>query len=173
MPPHCDSLDGPVVAAARRALDAGDVDLVLPYVPSDKEDEIRDAFDRVMPLRGADAKVADLAHRWFFETVVRVHRIGENASYTGLKATGLDAGPVIPLAEKAVVTGQADEVYHLLSGELRAQLEHRLARVERLAAGKDASVAAAREYVEAMLGFEVYTNHVYGTLHQDPHSGHR
>jgi hypothetical protein len=30
MPPHCDSLDGPVVAAARRALDAGDVDLALP-----------------------------------------------------------------------------------------------------------------------------------------------
>jgi hypothetical protein len=32
MPPHCDSLDGPVVTAARRALDAGNVDLVLPFV---------------------------------------------------------------------------------------------------------------------------------------------
>ena len=32
MPPHCDSLDGPVVRAAMKALDEGDVDLVLPFV---------------------------------------------------------------------------------------------------------------------------------------------
>ena len=29
MAPHCDSMDGPVVAGARRALEAGDVRLVL------------------------------------------------------------------------------------------------------------------------------------------------
>ena len=32
MPPHCDSLDGPVVTAAREALARADVDLILPYV---------------------------------------------------------------------------------------------------------------------------------------------
>lgn len=35
MPPHCDSLDGPVVTAARQALEAGDVDIVLPFVHAD------------------------------------------------------------------------------------------------------------------------------------------
>jgi hypothetical protein len=29
-PPHCDLLDGPVVTAARRALGAGNVDMVCP-----------------------------------------------------------------------------------------------------------------------------------------------
>jgi hypothetical protein len=32
MPPHCDSMDGPVVTAAIQALNAQDVDLILPYV---------------------------------------------------------------------------------------------------------------------------------------------
>ncbi len=32
MPPHCDSIDGPVVKAAIRALDEGSVALVLPFV---------------------------------------------------------------------------------------------------------------------------------------------
>ncbi|CAM5623224.1 hypothetical protein SPURM210S_04864 [Streptomyces purpurascens] len=32
MPPHCDSLDGPVVMAARKALEGRDIDQVLPYV---------------------------------------------------------------------------------------------------------------------------------------------
>jgi hypothetical protein len=30
VPPHCDSMDGPVVVVARRALEEEDVDLVLP-----------------------------------------------------------------------------------------------------------------------------------------------
>ena len=47
MPPHCDSLDGPVVQAARRALDAGNVNLVLPYAPKTAEKEIIDVFDKL------------------------------------------------------------------------------------------------------------------------------
>ena len=34
MPPHCDSMDGPVVKAAMKALESGDVRAVLPFVPS-------------------------------------------------------------------------------------------------------------------------------------------
>ena len=40
MPPHCDSMDGPVVTNARQALDAGDVKLILPCVRIDDEAEI-------------------------------------------------------------------------------------------------------------------------------------
>ena len=43
MPPHCDSMDGPVVRAAIRALNARDVELVLPYVKEAGEEETRRA----------------------------------------------------------------------------------------------------------------------------------
>ncbi|HET8659106.1 MAG TPA: DUF6448 family protein [Micromonosporaceae bacterium] len=171
MPPHCDSLDGPVVNAARHALAAGDVDQVLPYVPATAEDEVRAAFARVLPLQ-ADGTAGAVARQWFFETVVRLHRAGEGAPYTGLKPAGLDVGPVIPLAEKAVESGDGEELYQLLAGDLRDQLTHRLARVTRLAAARDASVAAAREHVQAMLGFQVYAHHLHQALHTDPHGGH-
>jgi Family of unknown function (DUF6448) len=46
--------------------------------------------------------------------VVRVHRAGERAPYTGLKSAGLDHGPVIPVAELALTTGSADELLTLL-----------------------------------------------------------
>jgi hypothetical protein len=40
MPPHCDTLDGPVVRAAARALEGRDAALVLPYyLPCEGEDE--------------------------------------------------------------------------------------------------------------------------------------
>lgn len=172
MPPHCDSLDGPVVAAAREALTAADVDVILPYVPAEGEDEVRDAFDRVLPLHIADGPGADVARQWFYETVVRLHRAGEHAPYTGLKPAGLDVGPVIPLAEKATGSGDVEDVYRLLAADLRTELAHRLDRVTRLAAAKSDSVAAGRAYVQAMLGFEVYANQVYGAVHADPHGEH-
>ena len=172
MPPHCDSLDGPVVAAARNALTIGDVDVVLPFVPAGAETEIREAFTRVLPLHQDDDLGADVARQWFYETVVRVHRAGEHAAYTGLKPAGLDVGPVIPLAEKATTTGDVEEVYRLLTNELHTELAHRLEQVIRLAADKDTSVPAARAHVEAMLGFQVYANHVREALHIEPHGDH-
>jgi len=173
MPPHCDSLDGPVVTAARHALVIGDVDQVLPYVPADAEDEVRDAFTRVMPLQAGEQPVAEVAQRWFFETVVRLHRAGEHAPYTGLKPAGLDVGPVIPLAEKAIESGDAEQVHRLLATELQTELAHRLGHVTQLAVDKDTSLVTAREYVQAMLGFQVYAHQVYQAVHRDPHGAHQ
>jgi len=114
VPPHCDSLDGPVVAAAREALAATDVGLVLPYVHADGEDEVRAAFDETVKVRALDPRARDLADRWFFETVVRVHRAGEGAPYTGLEPAGLDVGPVIPAAERSLRGGTAEELANVL-----------------------------------------------------------
>jgi hypothetical protein len=63
MPPHRDSLDGPVVKAAIRALEEAHVELVLPFVKPDEEDEVREAFERVTAARsygGAAREVAAL-----------------------------------------------------------------------------------------------------------------
>ena len=169
MPPHCDSLDGPVVSAARHALEADDVDLVLPYAPEDAETEIRSVFDAVRKVRVLDEDAREVADRLFFETVVRLHRAGEGAPYSGLKPAGLDVGPVIPLAEKAVATGDAAHLADYLATELHHQLEHRLGEVARLATTKDRSTADAREWVGAMLGLQVYSHHLLGALRASAH----
>jgi hypothetical protein len=170
MPPHCDSLDGPVVSAARHALEAGDVDLVLPYVPEEAEAEVRSAFARVREVRVLGTEARDVADRHFFETVVRLHRAGEGADFTGLRPAGLSTGPVIPLAERAVLTGSPVDVADFLAGELRVEIERRLGEVHTLAAARERSVADARRYVEAMLGFEVYCHHLYRALQAPAHA---
>lgn len=168
MPPHCDSMDGPVVTAAARAPDAGDVDLILPFVP--EGGEVRAAFEKVMPLRsGAAREVADL---YFFETVVRVHRAGEGAPYTGLKPAGLSEGPIIPLAEKAIEEGSADELITALCDEIEEAVGERFREVMRLQAQAEGPVAAARECVEAMLGFEVYAHTLHTCARADVHEHH-
>ena len=170
MPPHCDSMDGPVVTAARRALEATDVELVLPYVRADGEAEVRDAFALVVKAREAGSEARDVADRWFFETVVRVHRAGEGAPFTGLKPAGLDVGPVIPAAERSLASGSAEELVEVLCTMVREQVDrrHRQAMAQESRAGE--SLAAAREHVEAMLGLQVWAHGVYKQLMADPHA---
>jgi Family of unknown function (DUF6448) len=164
MPPHCDSLDGPVVGAAREALEAGDVAIVLPFVPERDEEDVRAAFTAVMPVRAMGDQARAVADRLFFETVVRIHRAGEGAPYTGLKPAGTPVSPVIPIAEEAFATGSTDRLTTYLTGVLQDELSERLSRVSALAANKDRSVSDARRYVEAMLGFEVYSHSLLKAL---------
>jgi hypothetical protein len=171
VPPHCDSLDGPVVAAAKRALEAGRVDLVLPFVPADGESDVTKAFDEAMALRGQSPQAAALADRWFFENVVRIHRAGEGAPYTGLKPAGLGEGPVIPLAERALETGSPDELIGVLHALVADQVTHRLNHALQLRASADTGVAQAREYVEAMLGLQVWSHKLYLATQQAAHDG--
>ncbi len=146
---HCDGLDGPVVAAARTALDTKNVDAVLIWVLDRDEAAVRDAFQRTLKVRagGPDAKA--LADTWFFETVVRLHRAGEGEPYTGLKPAGRDLGPAIPAADKALEVGSDEALLGLLTDAVRtrvaAMFEHALHA--RHTAG--ASVAKGREYVKA------------------------
>jgi hypothetical protein len=171
MPPHCDSLDGPVVVAARQALEAGRVDLVLPFVPGDGEVEVTRAFQETMALRGLSPEVAAFADRWFFENVVRIHRAGEGAPYTGLQPAGLDIGPVIPLAERALETGSPDELVGVLHDVITEQVKHRLDHALRLRPDVDAGVPQAREYVEAMLGLQVWSHKLYLAALAPAHGG--
>ena len=174
MPPHCDSLDGPVVVAAQRALETGDVSTLLPFVPADAEAEVTRLFEQTLSVRGAGPEVAAVADRWFFENVVRIHRAGEGAPYTGLKPAGLSVGPVIPVAERALETGSAGELTSVLSDIVAEQVKLRLDHAMHLAPQPTADVAANREYVEAMLGLQVWAHKLYLAALASAHGdGHR
>lgn len=169
MPPHCDSLDGPVVTAARESLDNEDVAAVLPYVPADSAGEVEDAFVLALGARGHGTAAREVADRWFFETVVRLHRAGEGAPFTGLKPAGLDVGPVVPLAERAIEEGDPAPLVELLTRTVREETLRRFAQMVALRGESGSGVDAARAYVSAMLGLQVWAHRLATTAHTDPH----
>jgi hypothetical protein len=169
MPPHCDTMDGPVVKAAARALEARDCDVVLPYVPADAEGEVRSSFESVLKVRGEGNEARELADRHFFETVVRLHRAGEGAPYTGLKPAGLDHGPVIPVAERAIETGSPDELIRVLCDAVAERAASQLNTVAELRNSANGDLAASRKYVSAMLGFQVWAHKLYECVEAAPH----
>lgn len=169
MPPHCDSLDGPVVTVARQALDREDVALVLPYVTATAEAEVSSAFDRTIKARAQGEEAREVADLWFFETVVRLHRAGEGAPYTGLKPAGLEVGPVIPVAEQAIEDEDPTALVDLLTGLVRDQALHRFHEMLDLRQEAADDVAAARRHVTAMLGLQVWAHQLARAAQATPH----
>lgn len=168
---HCDTLDGPVVAAARQALDQNNLNLVLIWVSKDNEKEIETAFDKAIAVRKLNPAANDMADMYFFETLVRVHRAGEGAPYTGLKPAGTDLGPAIPAADKAITTGDVQPVAELLTDTLQTGLKEQFAKVEARKNYDKNNVAAGREYVEAYVEYVHYVEGLYDAAKAETH-GH-
>jgi len=166
---HCDTLDGPVARVAIRALETANVNAVLPYVPAAAEAEIKAVFEQASHVRGKDAETRHLADRFFLETVVRLHRQGEGAPYTGLKSAGMNFGPIIPAAEKALENGDSEALLALLTNAVRHHVQERLrhsleARSLPREPASHAEVAAARERVHAELGFVLYAEGLHQAI---------
>ena len=158
---HCDTLDGPVVAAARQALASNNVNLVLIWVKKADEPEIRKAFEKTIAVRKLNAEARDLADLYFFETLVRIHRAGEGAPYTGLKSAGTDLGEAIPAADKAIENGKLEPVATLLTGVVHEGLHKKFEEVQaRKNYAKD-DVEAGRKYVAAYVEFVHYVEGVH------------
>lgn len=163
---HCDSLDGPVATAAVKALDTKNVNLILPFAPAEAEAEITAAFEQALVVRGKGSEAKALADRYFMETAVRLHRAGERAPYTSLKPAGIDFGPAIPAAEKALELGKAEAVLKVISHEVEHGIGERFEHARhKMEAAKEpaahAGVAAARERVSAELRFIGYVEGLY------------
>lgn len=149
---HCDSLGGPVITDAQTALAAGKPDIALKWVRANDEAEIRAAFSQTLAVRALSPAAEALADRWFFENLVRIHRAGEGAPYTGLKSE-IPAESGIDAADRALATGEIapllDAAAHHVTEGLRARFE----RVRALAAYKDHNILDGRAYVDAYVGF--------------------
>jgi hypothetical protein len=150
---HCDTLDGPVVKAAQRALDANDLSPALIWIAPAAEPELRAAFASTREVRALGPAAKALADRYFFETLVRLHRAGESEPYTGLKPAGT-ATPAVRAADLALERGSIAALARLLADALHQGLE---ARFEAARHAKDAAApgdaASGRAFVKAYVEF--------------------
>ena len=168
---HCDGLDGPVVKAAEHALETHNPAFALIWVQAKDEPEIRTAFDHTLKVRalGPDAKA--LADRYFFETLVRVHRAGEGAPYTGLKPAGRDLGPAIPAADKALETAAVEPLLAMFTSVIQERVRAHFREALAAKAYDPADLAAGRRYAQTYVEFIHFVERLYESATTSAH-GH-
>jgi hypothetical protein len=162
---HCDSMDGPVVQDATRALADKNVNSVLKWVRADDEGAIREAFELTMAVRGESEAAKSLADRYFFETLVRIHRASEGEGFTGLKPAG-SVEPGIAAADGALAEGNVDRLADETAAAVRHGITERFAEDYAKRQAADKSLEQGREYVEAYIQF---THFVEGVDHLISH----
>ena len=160
---HCDTLDGPVVADARLALAKGDITPLLKWVSADDEKMIRTAFQKTLEVRKLSDQSRELADIYFFETLVRIHRAGEGAPYTGIKP-GSAVDPAVVLADKALDSGSADKLVKVLSGAMDKGIREHFQRALEAKKNADKSVADGRKFVESYVIFTHYAEGLHGII---------
>lgn len=159
---HCDTMDGPVVADAKIALEKSDVTGVLKWIPQESEAELRQAFDRTLAVRTKGPQARELADLYFFETLVRLHRAGEGEPYTGLEPAGSEVSPVVAKADQALQSGSVDTLAKEVAADVEAGIRRRFAAAAEAQKHATESIEAGRKFVAAYVEFVHYAE----ALHQ-------
>lgn len=161
---HCDSLDGPVVVAAKAALESGKPEGALAWVQPGDEGAVREAFAKTREVRKLGPKAAELADAWFFETLVRVHRAGEGAPYTGLKPAG-SAEEIVKKLDASVEKGDIGELAAMIASHAEHSIHGKFEKVMELRKTAGQSVEKGRDYVAAYVEFMHYVEGIKNAVH--------
>lgn len=150
---HCDTMDGPLIADARKAIVQNNVNYALKWVRSENETEIKDAFNLMMKVRGLTPDAQVLAEKYFFETLVRIHRSGEGVPFTGVKPSGTPIDEKVLAADKSIEVGNLSPLKGLVSEKDMPELTERFKKVMSLKNFNVNNVEAGREYIKAYVQF--------------------
>jgi len=150
---HCDTMDGPLIADARKALGQNNVNYVLKWVSSANESEIRDAFNLVMKVKGLSPEAKELSEKYFFEILVRIHRAGEGMPFTGVKPSGTPIDEKVLAADKSIELGNLSPLNGKISKGDMQELIKRFEKVMSLKNFDVNNIEAGREYIEAYVQF--------------------
>ena len=164
---HCDTAEGPAVKDGRKALETGNINYALKWIPADGEAELRDVFEKALKVPTIGAGAAELADRLFLETMVRIHRMGEGVGFTGIQPVGTRIDPVVKAADEAIALGSDADLLPMVSQERRVELDKRFQGALAIKDFDVDDVAAARRYIAAYVTFFKYAE---GEDHE--HHGH-
>jgi hypothetical protein len=163
---HCDTMQGPIIPEAKAALEKGDVTPVLKWVNSENEAEITAAFTEAVAVRAKGPEARDLADRYFLETLVRLHRAGEGAPYTGIKDEPVE--PIVAMADEALADGSADEMIARINAHLAEAIRDKFNTVLAARESKDEGIEAGREFVEAYVGYTHFVEGIHTAIMVGP-----
>jgi hypothetical protein len=170
---HCDSYDGPVITDARKALETNNPEPVLKWISEKQEDEVVSLFNNTVALKNGDREIYQVVEKYFFETLVRLHRETEDAPYTGLKPAGTTK-QIIQMTDKALEERNVDDFLAKFNSHIDKVVREKYQKVAELDKVKDNSKEQGRAFVIAYVDY----THTVEALHDvmehgsDSHAGH-
>lgn len=159
---HCDSMNGPVVRAAKKSLETANINFTLIWVKPENEKDIKELFEKVLKVRILSSEAKELAEMYFFETLVRLHRAGEGEPYTGIKSLDYKPEAGIEAADEAIEKNNIDDILNLVSKKYHSKVILLFKNFQSTKNYDVNNIEAGRKYVESYVGFIHYIEKLFG-----------
>ena len=150
---HCDTMDGPAVKDAIRAMDTGNVNYALKWVQPKYEAEVSRAFRMSMKVKDINAYTKNLAEQYFFEILLRDPGAGEGVAFDGVKPHGWPVDERVKAADQSIALGDLEPLKGLVEPDKWPELQRRFQKVMSLKDFDVNRVEEGREYIEAYVQF--------------------
>lgn len=164
---HCDTHEGPVVADAQKALAENNFNYIAKWVLPEDEAELQETFDEVMTVRDDSPDAQELADKYLYQNLVRIHRAGEGAPYTGIKPPGTPVEPEIAAADESIATESLTPFDGVIPDDKIPELAESFQKVLDTKDFEVNDVEAGREYVEAYVKFTHLAEAINGGEHTE------
>jgi len=165
---HCDTMDGPTAIDGKKALEENNFNYAAKWISPEHEEEVSKIFEQSIKVRKLSSEAQELADRYFLENLVRIHRAGEGAPFTGLKPSGIPIDEKVAAADKSIEIGDLSPLEGLISHEEMHELEERFKKAMALKDFDVNDVEAGRKYIDAYVSFFKFAEgeeHEHGNQH--------
>ncbi len=150
---HCDTMDWPVIMAARKSLETKNPNYFLIWVQKKDETIILEEFNKALSQRQTNPENSENIDKKFFESLVKIHREWEWAEYTWLKPAWSITNPVVILWDKSFETKNSSELEEYFSKNITNQIKNRFQEVIEKQNYALNDIEAWREYIAEYITF--------------------
>ncbi len=150
-----DQIPGPVLKAAKMALETGNVNYILIWVPEKSENTLKNLLEKTCCIRSSKTHLSNQAYDWYFEMVNRFYHSSKSPDYHTTQSQNL-AGKLFLKIDNAIESGNFEEISDMIPDSYEADAQQRFLQVMDLRDFPVNDIRAGRSYVSAFFDFKRY-----------------
>ena len=156
MPKYPDEMQGPVVKAAKMALETGNANYILIWLPEESENTLKNLVEKTCCVRSSRMNMKNQAYDWYFEMVNRFFNTGRPRDDLTIHFAGFTEKPLDLKVHNATESGNFEEIREIIPSTHEAEAKQRFLHVMNMKNYPVNNIAAGRAYVSAFFDFNQY-----------------
>jgi hypothetical protein len=145
--------NGPVMRAAKMALETGNADHILIWVPEESENTLKNLLEKTCCERTTQRKARNHSIEWYLQTINRLHSEYYRPHDLNISTKTPEERKTILLVERACETGNFDEIATVMQITSDEEIRQRFNDVLNKSNYDMDNIAAGRAYVSAFTDF--------------------
>lgn len=150
--------NGPVMRAAKMALETGNVDYILIWVPEESANTLKNLLEKTCCERTTRRKARNHSVEWYMQTINRLHSEYFRPHDLNISTKTAEERRTILQVEKACETGNFDEIATVMQVTSDEEIRRRFNEVLDKSDYDVDNIAAGRAYVSAFTDFIACVN---------------